>query len=354
MRSIAVSLVVSLLLSLPLFAAPEAWQSLPAPVAAKLEGTSVSLYELRQDGTEIAHSQGDLVETTPLRIASVTKTFVAATALRLVEDGKLDLSKPMTAYVDSAYTDILREDGYDVDAITVKQLMSHTGGLTDHAQTKTFFDIIVEDPSHVWTREQAFRGAVDWSDPKGAPGEKFSYSDTGYILLGHIIEKLTGQSLASSVRTLLGLDEIGMPDTYWELVEENEGAERRRAHQMLNGMDTHSWSATLDHYGGGGLVSSTRDMARFFKALFGGKVFKHPETLKLMLSKDGLPDESPYRLGIFVKEEQGVTYYEHSGFWGTIVLYIPSSGRTLSGAVLDQAHFKTMREGLMYAVTMDK
>ncbi len=350
MRSIAVSLVASLFLSLPLFASPEAWQALPAPLKAELEGVAISLYELGPDGGEVALSRGNLTETTPLRIASVTKTFVAATALRLVEDGKLDLMKPMTTYVDKAFTDILREDGYAVNAITVKHLMSHTGGLTDHAQTKTFFDIIIKDPSHVWTREQALRGAVDWSEPKGAPGEKFSYSDTGYILLGHIIEKLTGKPLAAAVRLQLGLDQIGMPDTYWELAEENEDAAKRRAHQMLDGMDTYGWSATLDHYGGGGLVSSTRDMARFFQALFSGKVFRKPETLNLMLSNEGLPADSPYRLGIFLKEEKGVTYYEHSGFWGTVVLYVPSSGRTLSGAVLDQAHFKMMRQGLMEVV----
>jgi len=322
--------------------------------AAAGDSVNVSFYVLDERGGTADHAGDKLDQSTPVRIASVTKTFVAATALRLVEEGKLDLGQPIKRYIDTRFDDLLTSDGYDTSAITVKHLMSHTGGLVDHTHGKAFFDTILSDPSHHWTREEQIKGAVDWLDPLGAPCEKFSYSDTGYVLLGHIIEKQSGITLAAAVRRYLSLDSLGLKNTYWELAEENADAEARRAHQYFQGMDTFGWSATLDHYGGGGLVSTTRDMAVFFEALFGGKIFKNPEMLDLMLSKDGLPDASPYRLGLFEWEVDGVTYYEHSGFWGTLVMYVPSRKRAIAGAVLHQKHFKAMRTGMVGMITADK
>ncbi len=315
------------------------------------DGVNVSYFMLDERGGTADHAGDKLYQSTPVRIASVTKTFVAATALRLVEEGRLDISKPINSYIDKRFDNLLTSDGYDTSAITVKHLMSHTGGLVDHTHGKPFFDTVLADPSHHWTREEQIKGAVDWLDPLGAPGEKFSYSDTGYVLLGHIIEKQTGLTLAAAVRQYLALDSLGLKNTYWELVEVNADAEARRAHQYFQGMDTFGWSATLDHYGGGGLVSTTQDMAMFFEALFGGKIFKNAETLDLMLSKDGLPEMSPYRLGIFVWEVDGVTFYEHSGFWGTLVMYVPSQKRAISGAVLHQKHFKAMRAAMVGMIT---
>lgn len=306
---------------------------------------AVSIYSLSEAG-DLSASEHSLTHSTPVRIASVTKTFVAATALRLMEEGKLDITKSIDHYMDERFTDLLLSDGYNPSAITVRHLLTHTGGLVDHAQTQTFFDQLLKDPTHHWSREEQVKGAVEWADPLGRPGEKFAYSDTGYVLIGHIIEKQSGLKLAVAVRQYLKLDALGLKDTYWELVEKNSAAEARRAHQYFQGMDTHSWSATLDHYGGGGLVSTTQDMALFFKALFEDGVFKRESTLDLMLSKDGIPADSPYRIGIFVRDIDGIKAYEHSGFWGTVVFYVPSQGRAISGAVLHQKHYKAMRAAL--------
>lgn len=323
------------------------WPTAGAGVAAELGQADAALYRVNAAGEEQSFAQGALGATTPLRIASVTKTYVAATVLRLWEESRLELEAPIARYIDPAYAAILAEDGYDASEITVKHLLSHTSGMADHAQTQAFFDTILKDPSHMWTREEDLRGLVDWTEPVGTPGERFSYSDTGYVLLGHIIEKQSGLSLAVAARQYLGLDTLGLPDTYWEIMEKGTGIADRRAHQTLDGVDTYDWSASLDLYGGGGIVSSPRDMARFFQALFSGEVFRKDGTLELMLSPEGLPSDSPYRLGIFVREQGGVTYYEHSGFWGTLVLYNPASGAALAGAVTDKNHFAAMRKALL-------
>ncbi len=347
MRAIIISVAMGMATLLHANVWASDWPQVGEGVQSALGQADVALYKVSSSGDEQSFGQGALDATTPLRIASVTKTYVAATVLRLWEENRLELEAPIARYIDPAYAATIAEDGYDANGITVKHLLSHTSGMADHAQTQDFFDTILRDPTHMWTREEDLRGLVDWTEPRGAPGELFSYSDTGYILLGHIIEKQSGLSLAAAVRHYLGLDAIGLPDTYWEIMETGKGIADRRAHQMLDGHDTFGWSASLDLYGGGGIVSSPRDMARFFQALFSGQVFRKDGTLEVMLSRDGLPAGSPYRLGIFVKEHEGVTYYEHSGFWGTLAIYNPATGAALAGAVTDKTHFAAMRNALL-------
>lgn len=276
------------------------------------------------------------------RIASITKTYVAATALRLHEDGRLDLQAPIDRYLPPDWMQLLANDGYRTHDITVRQLLSHTGGIADAAQAPQFIATIKAHPQTRWTREGNLHDLVEWTDPVGAPGEKFAYSDTGYQLLGAIIERVTGQPLAQAVREQLRLDALGVAGTYWERYETPVGG--ARAHQRFEGLDTHDWDPSIDLYGGGGLVAPPVDVAVFFDALLAGRVFKQPGTLALMQAADGLPAGSPYRLGVFAYDLDGTAAVGHSGFWGTLVAREPVSGRTISGAVTDRNDYKKLSQ----------
>jgi len=288
-------------------------------------------------GTSMPALQGD----EGFRIASVTKTYVAATALRLWEDGKLDLQAPISRWLPSPWLELLEGDGYDPDRITVRQLLSHTSGLADHAQTPQFIAALQADPGAASTPADHVRHLVEWTQPVGEPGARYSYSDTGYILLGTIIERVSGQSLPVAVRTALRLDELGVPGTYWEQYEPANG--RERAHQWFEGRDTHDWSPTMDLYGGGGLVATTQDVATFMSALLDGKVLRRRQTLALMQSGEGLPADSTYRLGLIAYDFDGVAATGHSGFWGTLVATEPVSGQTIAGAVTDRADYPRLK-----------
>ncbi len=275
------------------------------------------------------------------RIASITKTFVAATVLKLWEDGSIDLEAPITRWLPASWTQRLAGDGYRPEKITVRHLLSHTSGLADHAQAKQFIAAIKTDPATEWSRARDIARLVEWTDPMGAPGEKFAYSDTGYVLLGAIVEEVTGQDLPDAVRAQLGLDRLGLKDTYWERYEPGRG--RVRVHQIFEGDDTYAWNPSMDLFGGGGLVASTADIAAFFDALLQGRVFSKPATLQRMLSAEGLPAGSPYRLGLFdydLKDAHGIG---HSGFWGTLAMRDPVSGRTIAGAVTDIADYRKLK-----------
>lgn len=270
------------------------------------------------------------------RNASNTKTYTAAAVLRLWETGRLDLDAPLRDFVTGAQADLLSSDGYDLDAITLRHLLTHTGGLIDHGSVSEYFATIMTDPTRRWTRDDQLAGAVEWGDPLGPSGESFSYSDTGYILLGQVVEFATGQPLGPAVRDLLDSDGLGLDATWWEIMEPTPETAGSRLHQYVDGADTYTWDASLDSYGGGGLVTSTRDLGTFWYALFAGSVFDQSATLDTMLTTPLPEAETPYRMGIFVREIDGLRAYGHSGFWGTRALYVPELDLVVAAAVTEQ------------------
>ncbi|WP_462148213.1 serine hydrolase domain-containing protein [Pseudoalteromonas gelatinilytica] len=286
------------------------------------------------------------------RIASVTKTFTAATVLRLHEEGKLNLDTTLDKLISDDFFTLLESDGYALDKMTLKQVLSHTAGLYDHAQSDQYLAGIMANPQQDITMREQIKGCVEWGDPVGKPGERFSYSDTGYVLLGHIIERVTDLPLPEAVRQYLSFDKNHIENVVWERGDSVAVDESRRVHQYLHGTDTFNWSPTVDLYGGGGLVASPIGMAKFYQALFSGKVFKHPETLKLMLSDKGLPADSPYRLGVFAKDYNGTLVYQHGGFWGTLVMYEPTTQVVVAGAVTQQKDYAQLEKVMSDYLTL--
>ncbi len=256
------------------------------------------------------------------RIASVTKTYVAAAILRLMEKKVLRLEDPISKHLSPTHASILAQD-YDLEQITIQQILRHSAGLFDHTQAPEFFAKVLSTPDYEWTRTVQLRMCVEKGDPIGPPGDQFSYSDTGYVILGELIETYTGKSLDAAIKELLGLEKLGLERTDFERMDPI--TDQERIHQYFQGKDTYAFSPTMDYYGGGGILSNTRELVDFFQALFQGKVFEHPETLKLMLEPVTYPSKAKmdYQMGMYRVQVNGMEAYCHSGFWGTQVLYIP-------------------------------
>lgn len=279
---------------------------------------------------------------TPVRVASNTKTFVAATVLRLWEDKRIDLDAAIGPLLTPAIDQLLRSGGYDTARITVRQLLSHSAGIYDHAADDRYLGLILSQPERRWTREDLVRLAVTWGRPLSVTGTAFHYSDTGYILIGDIIERITGQSLGKAVREQLQLDRYHLRSTWWEIMEEQPSTAAPRARQFIGDFEASKLDASIDLYGGGGLVMSTRDLATLTAALFEGKLFKHPETLKEMLWRGTHKGADTYRLGVFVKTVNGQDYYWHSGYWGTVAYYAPATGIAVAGASDNQDAYRRL------------
>lgn len=258
------------------------------------------------------------------RMASVTKTFVAATILRLWEDKKLKLEDPIIKYISKEHSEILKKGGYAPEKITILHLLTHSSGMAEHTQTEKF-KIEYLKTNHIWTRTEQLLELISQTKPVGEIGEQFSYSDSGYILLGEIIESITQKSLGKAIEKLLDFNKLGLNSIH---IEDEKGEfDTLRIHQYyVDGEDTYFINPTFDLFGGGGLLSSTHDLSLFYKYLFDNKVFRKKSTLKRMLTPINYSRKQAldYRMGIWETEIEGLKAYTHSGFWGTQVIYIPN------------------------------
>jgi D-alanyl-D-alanine carboxypeptidase len=267
------------------------------------------------------------------RIASVSKTFTAAAVLRLVEDGRLALDDPIARHLDRTTVRLLHDGGYDVASMSIRQLLQHTSGLYDYAGDPAFVTAVVGEPQHRWTRREQVEFAMTHGRPLFAPGTGFAYSDTGYILLGEVLERATGGGLAAAYRRLLGFHRLRLKDTYLETLEPTPPGVQPRAHQYLGDIDMTGADPSFDLYGGGGLVSTVDDLARFYGALFAGRVFHHPATLARMLGDPAPESLDDLGMGLFAESIGRQTCYHQDGFWGVSVVHCPDSGVTMASTV---------------------
>jgi D-alanyl-D-alanine carboxypeptidase len=277
---------------------------------------------------------------TPVRIASVTKTYVAATVLTLLDQASIPLDTPVTGLLPDEFKQPLIIAGYNLDSIRVDHLLTHTAGMPEHPEHWTFKLRAFLFRSHAWTALEQVELMADMGEPLSVPGESFRYSDTGYVLLGQIVERLSGKPLHVAVREALSLDKLGLVNTWWELLEAQPDRASPRAHQYLEGWDTYGIHPTVDLFGGGGLLASTRDMALFYDALFSGEVLSNSRLVERMLADSPLIEEQAYKRGVAVREMSGYSYFVHSGYWGTAVYYFPALNMTIATTVTDTQYFQ--------------
>jgi D-alanyl-D-alanine carboxypeptidase len=265
----------------------------------------------------------------PFRISSVTKTFTAVTVLRLVEQRRLGLDDPIAAYLASGLVDRLNVvDGVSYGgSITVRQLLDHTSGVVEYV-SEAYQQAVATDPQHQWTPLEQIEFGLARGQSYCPPGRCYHYADTGYVLLGLVVEAATGRPLHELTRRLV-LDPASLRHTYTEQLEPPPAHTRERAHQYLDQIDTTDFNPSFDLYGGGGLVSTPTDLARFTDALFHGHLL-HDHTLGQMLTPS---PHANYGLGLERLELDGETVWEHTGFFGTFLLYWPGRRLVITGSV---------------------
>jgi D-alanyl-D-alanine carboxypeptidase len=311
--------------------------------AGVLGGVSAPLLGIEWNGASSprgARSQQILLPNQPFRIASITKVFVAAAVFRLVEDHFLGLFDPIAPHLSAATTASLRAGGYDPHLITVQQLLSHTSGLYDYASDPAFVAAVSASPHKRWTRAEEIDFAIARGKPVGKPGERYAYSDTGYLLLGEAIENVTRQSLPRAVRGLLNFKGLGLASTYFESLEKTPPGGLPLAQQYLGATDASGFDPSFDLFGGGGLVSTTADLDRFFRALLQGRVFKHRSTLAAaLMTVNARHDESDHlHANLLTTWHFGRRVcWAHLGFWSSEALYCPDADIAVS-FTLNQAN----------------
>jgi len=276
------------------------------------------------------------------RIASITKSFTAAVIWRLAEDRKLSVDDPISRYLDPDIVGRIHVlNGVSSGSqITLRQLLCHCSGIWDYAvENKRMMRYIFAHPHHQWEPSQLIDIAIKEGKPYFKPGEGYHYSDTGYILLGQIIEKVTAKPLSQVYRELI-YEPLGLRDTYLEGREPSVGPPR--SHNYVGYLDETDFNPTLDAYSSGGQVSTTEDLARFISAVVGGQFFKNAATLQAAMAVPTFksppitaPNEDPKRFWthfmFFSTVRDGMEFVGHSGYWGAVMFYQPERGVVITG-----------------------
>lgn len=276
------------------------------------------------DGAVLNCSVGlsDIIAATPItskslfRVWSISKTMTAAVLLQLVDENKVSLTDSIAQW----FPNLLR-----ANKITISQLLSHTSGIPNFTDSSLVFNQL-DKP---WSPEQLI--AVASAMPRAfEPNEGWEYSNTNYVILGLIIEKITGKSLASELRNRL-FDRLGLKSTFvWG--EENIPDPTVKGYDSdLSGnfVDATSRVHPSVTWASGAIISSAEDLRQWAIALFEGQVLSQ-KTRQLMMTPQKLNNGRAINYGLGVEIDQtpwGIRYGKGGGplhgFTSTMA-YVPA------------------------------
>lgn len=211
---------------------------------------------------------------TKFRLASISKQFTATVILQLVAEGKLKLDDTLS----SALPDYRKDTG---SRVTLTHLLNHTSGIPSYTSAPDFFAKVSRNPYAVADFVKQFASG----DLEFEPGSKFVYNNSGYYLLGAIIERVTGKTYAQAVQERI-FTPLGMKDSGYD-VSATVLPKRASGYEVTP--DGYVNAAYLDMslpYAAGSLYSTVEDMYRWDRALYGDKVL--PEALKQKMFTPGL------------------------------------------------------------------
>ncbi|WP_037606970.1 serine hydrolase domain-containing protein [Streptacidiphilus rugosus] len=280
----------------------------PAPLAAALrtataravaDGYPAAIaYARRGDASATATSgSADLATGRPadagdrFRIASNTKSFVATVLLQLVAEHRLGLDDPVQRWLPG----VVSGAGNDGRRITLRELLNQTSGLYDPTTDPAFFAPYLQrhDMGYVYTPRRVVAEATA-HPPLFAPGTRWNYSNTNYLLAGLVIEAVTGHSagreIADRILRPLGLTRTTLPRT-------DPRIHGRHLHGYdLSHRDVTVFSPSYD-WTAGAMISTLADLAAFDRALFAGRLLPPAEQRALETVPD-VPGEDGYALGV--------------------------------------------------------
>ena len=318
------------------------------------QGSPGMLVQVAKDGKVLfagTYGLADIEQRAPVtrdtvfKLASITKEFTAAAILLLAEDGKLKLDDHLSRFVPELP---------QADKVTLYQLLVHTSGIPDYA----------EDPSGAKTKSvaktpQEMLAWIKRLEPpfQFEPGTKWAYSNSNYVLLGLVIERISGKPLATFFNDRLvvpaGLRATAFDDPGDVVANRAQGY--RRSKTAPGGFRNAEWISYTIPWAAGGLRGTGDDLVRWNEALFGGRILK-PESLGKMIAaglltdgrttKFGMPEawqrglNSDYGMGVFLKPTVGGTRVGHSGGidgFSTWVAHYPSRGVTIVHMINSQS-----------------
>lgn len=234
----------------------------------------------------------------PFHVASVGKAFTATLIGLLMDEGKIHLSDKIVQYLDPSILEGLfdYDDENYKDQVSIGMLLNHTSGINDYFEEpgeggQKIVNKVIEQPDHFFQPEELINFTRKYQRPVGKPGQKFHYSDTGYILLGLLIENVSGMKVHEMLKQKI-FEPLHMMDSYMLFYSQPLNEKRPIADLWLEGHEVSDYSSLSVDWTGGGIISTLKDLSIFVKALNKGLIISK-ETLDRLYKFDYI-----YRRGI--------------------------------------------------------
>ncbi|HHX03828.1 MAG TPA: beta-lactamase family protein [Tissierellia bacterium] len=205
--------------------------------------------------------------------ASVGKLMTASLVFLAIEKGLLQLDSPISTILDRDTLDgLFVVDGQDFqDQATIRHLLGHTSGINDYFESKTidgssFIDDVLRDQDTLWAPSDLLDFTRSRQQAIAQPGQKFLYSDTGYILLGLVIEKVFGMPFFKALENFI-FKPVDMSDSGLSFY--SPGFDQSKLAPMyINGVDVHLFKSLSCDFSGGGIYTTTNDLLKFIRAFY--------------------------------------------------------------------------------------
>ncbi|MFC4597869.1 serine hydrolase domain-containing protein [Cohnella hongkongensis] len=286
----------------------------------------------------------------PFHTASVGKTFTSVIMAALVERGLAKYEDRIAEYLPSSLVEglhIYKGRDYSFD-IRIKHLVSQTSGLPDFFEekpkrNKPLLQELLDQPSRFWTAEETVRWSKENLKPRFPPGEGVYYTDTGYNVLGLVIESIASKPYERVLHEMI-FEPLRMENSY--LSQYSEPAVRSE-HPVANlyldriRIDVEEYRSFSSFYSGGQTVSTLEDLLLFMKALTRGRLLQE-DSLRALQSWRKMAMGMEYGYGLmklqFLPFTQKYTVWGHLGASGSFMLYAPEMDLYLTGTFNQTAY----------------
>jgi len=266
----------------------------------------------------------------PFVVGSITKTFVTATIFELADEAKLSIDDPLSNWL---------PDYPNADQITLRELLGHTSGVYNYFESPKYNKRVFQtDKTHYWTPQEILADFV--GKPYCDPGTCFHYSNTGFILLGLVVEQVTGLPLGKVFKQRF-FKPLGLKHTYFQGTAAPPATSAKgylyKSGSWREWSDATNYRPTISAasvaWAAGGIVSSARDIAKWSAALYGGHVVT-ADDLAQMENFDYAPgSDETYGLGTWSRvDANGVRMFGHSGSlrgFDAAMWFYPNTGLTV-------------------------
>ena len=247
------------------------------------------------------------------QIGSMTKQFTAIAILMLEQDGKLNTADYISKYI---------PDYPNGNKISIHNLLTHTSGIKDFTKTKGLSEIAQKEMTPKMMVDFFKNEPVDFQ-----PGEKFEYNNSGYVVLGYIIELVSGKTYEDFIQLNI-FDKIGMSNSYYATDRKVIKNRAYGYHQKSYGYVNKSVISFSVPYASGSLMSTLEDMLKWQNSLNKNLLLNQKETAKAFTKyKLNNGEEFEYGYGWHLKNINGIPTREHGGSifgFKSMAVYIPS------------------------------